>query len=142
MQYTARSLHPPPKAQTATHHCTRHDTVHLPTLVCLPSRCTCEYFPSLTSFCLLRNQSGILYWRGFCKMVTIRSICMWEDNPVIRELYQATAQPKIHPASNLTLPSYLFFSTLSSPFVHVHVSLLAHDISITTSHALQITILS
>lgn len=31
------------------------------------------YFPSLTSFCLLRNQSGILYWRGFCMMVTTRS---------------------------------------------------------------------
>lgn len=31
------------------------------------------YLPSLTSFCLLRNQSGILYWRGFCMMVTTRS---------------------------------------------------------------------
>ena len=33
------------------------------------------YLPSLMSFCLLRNQSGILYWRGFCMMVTTLSTC-------------------------------------------------------------------
>ena len=34
---------------------------------------TCEYLPSLMSFCLLRNQSGILYCRGFCIIVMTRS---------------------------------------------------------------------
>lgn len=34
---------------------------------------TCPYLPSLISFCLLRNQSGILYWRGLFIMVTIFS---------------------------------------------------------------------
>ena len=29
--------------------------------------------PSLISFCLFKNQLGILYWRGFCIMVTIFS---------------------------------------------------------------------
>jgi len=37
------------------------------------------YLPSLMSFCLLRNQSGILYWRGFCMMVTTRST--WGNKP-------------------------------------------------------------
>lgn len=34
---------------------------------------TCEYFPSTISFCLLRNQSGILYCLGFAMIVTIFS---------------------------------------------------------------------
>ena len=36
---------------------------------------TCEYLPSLMSFCLLRNQSGILYCLGFCIIVMTRSTC-------------------------------------------------------------------
>lgn len=39
---------------------------------------TCEYLPSLISFCLLRNQSGILYWRGFCIIVITRSTCQYK----------------------------------------------------------------
>ena len=43
---------------------------------------TCEYLPSLISFCLLRNQSGILYWRGFCIMVITRSTCRYKQKVV------------------------------------------------------------
>lgn len=45
-----------------------------------PPALTWLYLPSLTSFCLLRNQSGILYCRGFCMMVMTRST--WGDREV------------------------------------------------------------
>lgn len=41
--------------------------------ICYLSVHTWLYFPSLMSFCLLRNQSGILYWRGLLMIVTIFS---------------------------------------------------------------------
>lgn len=53
---------------TSRHHLHRHTSRQCPP--------TWLYLPSLTSFCLLRNQSGILYCRGFCMMVTTRST--WE----------------------------------------------------------------
>ena len=42
-------------------------------LLSRPLARTWLYFPSFTSFCLFKNQSGILYWRGFCIMVISRS---------------------------------------------------------------------
>jgi hypothetical protein len=45
-----------------------------------------EYFPSTISFCLLRNQSGILYCVGFWMIVTIRSSSSVESSPALRHV--------------------------------------------------------
>ena len=39
------------------------------------------FLPSLISFCLLRNQSGILYWRGFDMIVIIFSTSSSLNSP-------------------------------------------------------------
>jgi len=49
--------------------------------------------PSLMSFCLLRNQSGILYWRGFCMIVTILSTSSSDSSPA-RRFRSMSACPK------------------------------------------------
>merc|ERR1719494_1127907 len=41
--------------------------------------------PSLMSLCLLRNQSGILYWRGFCIMVMSFSVSSSVSSPALLE---------------------------------------------------------
>lgn len=42
-----------------------------------------EFLPSVRSFCLLRNQVGILNWAGFCMMVTIRSSSSELSSPAL-----------------------------------------------------------
>lgn len=42
-----------------------------------------EFLPSTISFCLFKNHSGILYWVGFCRMVTIRSSSSVVSSPAL-----------------------------------------------------------
>jgi len=44
---------------------------------------TWEFFPSVMSFCLFKNQAGILNSAGFCRMVTIRSSSSELSSPAL-----------------------------------------------------------
>ena len=52
-------------------------------LLSRPLARTWLYFPSFTSFCLFKNQSGILYWRGFCIMVISHSTSPSVSSPAL-----------------------------------------------------------
>ena len=52
-------------------------------LLSRPLARTWLYFPSFTSFCLFKNQSGILYRCGFCIMVIIRSTLSSVSSPAL-----------------------------------------------------------
>ena len=99
---------------------------------------TCEYFPSLMSFCLLRNQSGILYCLGFCIIVMTRSTC--QSKKIASKWSMLTHQNKwerkllLSKESNyhvdaefwLTCCRYMFIKSCMLPH---HLSVLLHVFS-------------
>lgn len=81
-----------------------------------------EYLPSMMSFCLFKNQSGILYWRGLEMMVTIFST--WKQKFPFN---YAQFSIKFH---------YLFFGALSSAFVKVNIGLLEDNARVAATDTL------
>ena len=55
----------------------------LQSLLSRPLARTWLYFLSFTSFCLFKNQSGFLYWRGVCIMVITRSTSSSVSSPAL-----------------------------------------------------------
>lgn len=119
--------------------CPRLHTFH----TCVLSGCppTWLYFPSLTSFCLLRNQSGILYWRGFCMMVTTRSTWRHKDDP--HQLFRRSRSSLqwnvclLVGHSNTGNNPHLLLSQLSSPFVEINVGLPQDNMGVTSADTLR-----
>ena len=76
---------------------------------------TCEYRPSLWSFFLFKNQSGILNWRGFPTM-TIRfsssaaesspALCTYRNKRISTTGHNNPRQPPIPIQSFLALPNW------------------------------------
>lgn len=81
-----------------------------------------EYFPSLISFCLFKNQSGILYWRGFCMIVTTRSSSSFDSSPALFVNHLSTVclnryQPSLRPSLSTEHQFLLWPSLRTESFV-------------------------
>jgi len=89
-----------------------------------------ESLPSSKSFCLFRNQVGILNWAGFCMMVTIRSSSSELSSPALISACvhrsrrstagmdsKAIGYARIVQQVTLSLPIHLS-RCVTDPFVH------------------------
>lgn len=90
------------------------------------------YFPSFTSFCLFKNQSGILYWRGFCIMVITRST--WQAGH--RSDPDGTITRQAQPTGPLPGP-HLVLRELSCPLGEIDVCFPQHHMSVSSPYTLR-----
>src|SRR5689334_16775138 len=82
--------------------------------------------PSTISRCLLRNHVGILYWVGFCMMVTMRSSSSEVSSPaLLNHLCQLHILLKI-----------VRLMHASIPLVEVDIGLLADQVGVALANAL------
>src|SRR5260370_36226889 len=90
------------------------------------------YLPSTISFCLLRNQSGILNCVGFCMMFTMRSSSSELRSPALvkqRENGKISAHYTGRPVGNRG----------TSPLSQVNIGLFADNVGVATTNTLDLS---
>ena len=80
----------------------------------------CEFLPSTISFCLFKNQVGILNCVGFWIIVTSRSSSSEFSSPALSHHKTWISTPPMHHV----------------PFVKIYVCFLAHYVGVTATHTL------